>query len=169
MFKVGDKVVHPAHGAGIVTAIEMVDVLDEFNRYYVINPIASDMKLMVPVRMAEEIGLRPAVKLRDALKALDFLGEQPSSLPGDYKERQALIEERLRNADLVTVVKIVRDLSWLQWEDRLTAKDITLLGRARQLLVGELAVAANMGLEEAERKLQTALERELIQRTTAQT
>ncbi|HID87810.1 MAG TPA: CarD family transcriptional regulator [Anaerolineae bacterium] len=159
MFKVGDKIVHPAHGAGVVTGIETVNLLDEFSRYYIIDPIASDIRLMVPVRMAQELGLRQAVRLREAFRALDLLGKPPTPLPEDYKERQAQIEERLKDGDFVAVTEVVRDLYWLEREGSLTAKDTSLLDRARQLLVGELAVAAGIELEEAERELQAALER----------
>ena len=58
MYKVGDKIVHPAHGAGVIAAIEQKDLLDEFNRYYVIELAAQDLRLMVPVRTAPDIGLR---------------------------------------------------------------------------------------------------------------
>ena len=159
MFKVGDKIVHPSHGAGVVTGIETVDLLDGFSRYYIIDPIASDIRLMVPVRMAQEIGLRRAVRLREAFRALDLLRGPPAPLAEDYKERQAQIEERLKGGEFAAVVEVVRDLYWLQRESRLTSKDTSLLDRARQLLVGELAVAAGIGLEEAEQELQAALER----------
>lgn len=158
MFKVGDKIVHPAHGAGVVTGIETMDLLDEFSNYYIVDPIASDIKLMVPVRMAQEIGLRQAAGLRDAFRALDLLEMLPAPLPEDYKERQAQVEEKLKDGDFAAMVEVVRDLHGLQRESRLTAKDTSLLERARQLLVGELAVAADIGLEEAEQKLQATLE-----------
>jgi CarD family transcriptional regulator len=158
MFKVGDKIVHPAHGAGVVTAIETVDLLDEFSRYYIIDPIASDVRLMVPVRTAQEIGVRQAVRLQEAFRALDLLKGTPALLPEDYKERQAQIEEKLEGGNFVAVTEVVRDLYWLQQESGLTAKDTSLLERARQLLVGELAVTAEIELEEAKQELQAALE-----------
>ena len=159
MFKVGDKIVHPAHGAGVVIGIETVDLLDGFSRYYIINPIASDIRLMVPVRMAQEIGLRQAVRLQEAFRTLDLLGEPHMPLPEDYKERQAQIEERLKIGEFAAVMEVVRDLYWLQQTSSLTAKDTSLLDRARQLLVGELAVAAEIEWDEAERELQAALDR----------
>jgi len=161
MFAVGDKVVHPAHGAGVVMAIEQLDLLDGFNRYYVISPIGSDMRLLVPVKNAEQVGLRPAMKTRRLSRVLAILKAPPESLPGDYKERQAQVEERLRSADPELIGTVVRDLTWLRHESGLTAKDSDLLERANALLAGEIALVKGIGLEEAKRVLQSTLNRSL--------
>jgi len=161
MFAVGDKVVHPDHGAGIVTAIEQLDVLDEFNHYYVISPIASQMRLLVPIRNAEQIGLRPAVNTNALSKTLAILQGPPNSLPEDYKERQAQIQEQLRSADLESVCTVVRDLTWLRQMSGLTARDSELLQRATVLLAGEFALVKGVALEEAERELQITLHQSL--------
>lgn len=161
MFAVGDKVVHPAHGAGVVTDIEQLDVLDEFSHYYVISLIASDMRLLVPVKNAEQVGLRPAIKARRLSKVLAILKGFPNSLPEDYKERQAEVTERLRSADPQNVGTVVRDLTWLRQMKGLTARDTDLLDRAHALLASEVALVKGIALEEAERELQVTLSRSL--------
>ncbi len=163
MFAVGDKVVHPAHGAGVVMAIEQLDLLDEYSRYYVISLLGSDMRLLVPVKNAEQVGLRPAMKTGRLSKVLAILKEPPKSLPEDYKERQAQVEERLRSADPELIGSVVRDLTWLRHESGLTAKDAALLERANALLAGEIALVKNIELEEAERVLQSTLNNSLAE------
>lgn len=161
MFVVGDKVVHPAHGAGVVTAIAQLDVLDEFGRYYIISPIASDMRLMVPIRNAKQVGLRPAIKINRLSEVLTILQGPPNSLPEDYKERQAQVTERLRSADPEIVGTVVRDLTWLRQMSGLTTRDSNLLERASALLASEIALVKDIALEEAERELQLTLSQSL--------
>lgn len=161
MFAVGDKVVHPAHGAGVVTAIERLDVLHESTRYYVISPIASDMRLLIPINNVEQVGLRPAITIKKLSEVLAILQGPPSSLPEDYKERQAQVEERLRSADPEIIGTVARDLTWLRQMRSLTARDSDLLDRANTLLAGEIALVKGMALEEAERELQLTLSESL--------
>ncbi len=95
-FDVGDKIVHPNHGAGIIAAIEQSAVLDEFSRYYVIELAAQEMRLMVPVTMATEIGLRSVAGERRARDILKILKSEPVALPDDFKQRQAQVIGRIR-------------------------------------------------------------------------
>jgi CarD family transcriptional regulator len=110
-FEVGDKIVHPAHGAGVIAAIEQRDVLDDYSRYYIIDLAAQDMRLMVPVRTAKEIGLRSVAGQRRSRSVLKILEEPPEELPDDFKRRQALLTERLRTGDAEALATVVRDMA----------------------------------------------------------
>lgn len=157
MFKVGDKVVHPTRGAGVVISIESKDIIDEFDKYYVIDMVASRMKLMVPVKNAKEIGLRRAVKRSKALRLLNILRGHPDELPENYRERQARIAEKLKGGDAITIAKVVRNLHWRDQEKKLTAFDTKLFKRAKQFLIGELALAEDIEVEAANKQLEAAL------------
>ncbi len=157
MFKVGDKVVHPTHGAGVVISIESKDIIDEFDKYYVIDMVASRMKLMVPVKNAEEIGLRRAIKRSRALRLLDILRGYPDELPDDYRERQARIAEKLKSGDAIAIAQVVRNLYWWDQQKKLSAGDTKLFDRAKQLLIGELALAEDIEAEAANKQLEAAL------------
>lgn len=132
-------------------------ILDNYTWYYVVDLIASDIKLWVPVRNAEAIGLRRAVKEREMREIFGLLKGKPRSLPEDYKKRQAQVAERLYSGDVMAAAEVIRDLTWHRRENGLTKKDTALLEQAIQLVAGEVAVVKNIGLEEAQLKLQEKL------------
>jgi CarD family transcriptional regulator len=149
MFEVGDKIVHPAHGAGVIAAIEQKEVLDEFSRYYIIELAAHDMRLMVPVRMAEEIGLRSVAGEKRSYEILVMLESAPDELPDDFKKRQAHLMERLREGDAMTLAAVVRDMARRSIEKTYSPTEARLYEQARNMLGGELALALGMELEHA--------------------
>jgi CarD family transcriptional regulator len=88
MFDIGDKVVHPNHGAGQVTGIKEQDLLEQYHRYYVIDLTVDDRTLMIPVSKAEEIGLRSISQEAALSKVWHTLDATAKTLSGDYRERQ---------------------------------------------------------------------------------
>ena len=104
MFEVGDKIVHPQHGAGVVSAIER-DVIQGFGCYYVIDLAAYNRTLMIPVDKADDIGVR-AISAPDTMsEVLQTLTEEPVTLPGNYTQRQIKLGERLKSGDVFEVAR----------------------------------------------------------------
>lgn len=159
-FKIGDKVVHPYHGAGMVIDIEEKEFLEEFKRYYVIDLIAYERTLMIPIENAHEIGLRQAFKATAIPHIMDILRAPPERLPGNYRKRQAWIKEKMEEGDVESITEVLRDLVWYRREDRLTKIDARLYERAQMLLAGELALAEGIKLKEAKERLHAALKTE---------
>jgi CarD family transcriptional regulator len=158
MFDIGDKVVHPNHGAGQVKGIEEQDLLEQHQRYYVIDLAVDHRTLMIPVSKAEEIGLRSISQQADLSQVWHTLGAATETLPDDYKERQERIQEKLKTGDAVKVAEVVRDLSALKREDHLTSFDTKLLERAQQFLACELALVEGVPVSEAERIISETLD-----------
>jgi CarD family transcriptional regulator len=149
MYKVGDKIVHPSHGAGVIAAIEQKDLLDEYNRYYVIELAAQDMRLMVPVRTAPEIGLRKVATKKQSREILAILGSEADALPDDFKQRQALLAERMREGDLESLAVVVRDMAARSREKTYSPTEARLYDQARTMLGGELALVQGTEVEDA--------------------
>ena len=159
MFAVGDKVMHCAHGAGVITEKKEMQITDTPRCYLVIQLLGSNSTLMVPTDRAEE-RLRPACK-RATLRRLltSELAGEPEELPGDYKERQKHLEDKLKSGETIEWIEVIRDLTFRGEQDRLSSGDRQLLDRAMGLLSGELALAQGVPLEEAEPRLQSMVER----------
>ena len=157
MFKIGDKVVHPYHGAGMVIDIEEKKLLKERGRYYIIDLVASDGIVMVPTNNVQRIGLRRASGRRAISRAMNTLASTPDTLSSDHRERQARAQERLNTGDLIEVTEVVRNLAWRNSEAGLTMADNKLYQRAQTFLASELALAKDIELQEALERLQTAL------------
>lgn len=157
-YQVGDKVVHPVYGAGIVIGITRKSIAGDVRRYYVVDPMSYDMQVMVPVDKAKASGLRDVLKRSGIARVFRTLQDAPEELSDDHKERQALVDEKLVSANPIEIAKIIRDLSWLaRRKGRLGTTDTKLLDRARSLLAGELAIALDVDVETALERIQRAL------------
>ena len=151
-YGIGDKVVHPNYGAGVVTKVVRRTIGGGPRQYYLIEPLAlSDTEIMVPVERANGVGLRNAVKPSEMERALTALEALPDTLSTDHKERQALIREKLGSQDPHQLAEVARDLAAFRRMrgGRLGAEDIRLLKRSRECLAGELALVESLSFEAA--------------------
>jgi CarD family transcriptional regulator len=158
MFDIGDKVVHPTHGAGLVTGIKKQDLLEQYHRYYVIDLAFDDRTLMIPVSNAEEIGLRSISRQATLSQVWHILGAEAETLSDDYKKRQKRVQEKLKTGDVIKVAEVIRDLSFLKREDHLTSFDTKLFERAQQFLACEVALVEEVQVNEAARMISEILD-----------
>ena len=157
MFKVGDGVVHPVHGVGVVTDVSREDIIGT-HTYYAIEMLADNMRLLVPVDKADEIGLTKAPERKEAQEMLSVVSKEPGTLPEEHKERAAAIDRALRSGKVLRLARAFRDLAWRGHRDRLLTVDRRQLERMKLFLGGELAVARGMDLEEARRLIERTVE-----------
>ena len=158
MFKIGDKVVHPYHGAGRVIDIEEKKFLKDCGRYYIIDLVACDGIVMVSIDKVQKIGLRRVSGSRDISRAMNILASTPDTLSSDHRERQARAEEELKTGDIIKVTEVVRNLAWRNHQKKgLTMADNKLYQRAQTFLASELALARGIELQEAMEQLHTVL------------
>jgi CarD family transcriptional regulator len=162
-FVVGDKVVHPSIGAGTVTGTKEQELIAGFKHYYVIDIPAWESTVYVPVRKADELGLRSVLSREKIAGVLDILAGRPRPLPGDHRERQEAIEARMATGLPLEVAEAVRDLAWHKSAARLNQKDEQLMAHGRKLLASEIAVVLEIGVEEAYGAMDRALELAIAQ------
>jgi CarD family transcriptional regulator len=157
MYSVGDKVVHPGYGPGVITNVERRQVIGEAKRYYVIDMLSGGTILMTPVAQADKIGLRLAIDDVTIDQLLGMLAEPPNSLSPDFRERQEAIEERLREADIFVTTEVLRDMAWYGQARGLTKRDTQLMQRAEESVAGEIALIRDIEIQEAAENLQAIL------------
>lgn len=157
MFSAGDKVVHPGHGPGVIRCIERRQILEEEKQYYIIDMMTGGGTLMTPVTKANEIGLRSAISRAKAGALLEMLSQVPSPLPGDFKERQAGVQECLNEGDVFKSAGVIRDLTWHGHKRGLTKRDQQLKEKAEELVAGELALVKGIQLKEALEQVEAVL------------
>jgi CarD family transcriptional regulator len=141
-FSVGDKVVHPRYGPGLIARIERWEDTDEAKRYYVIEIPGQTLTVYVPVLKVDEAGLRPAVCSSKIPQVLGMLRSQPSPLSEDYKERQEQLGVILRGGQVMQLARMVRDLSWRRKRAHLTQKESDYLRQGQNLLAAEMALVS---------------------------
>ena len=161
MYAVGSKVVHPYHGAGTIVRVQEKTIGDSSNYYYIIDTIPSprEMRLMVPVEDAERVGLRrvgEASRLRDMLSALSEPPDE-DEIESDFRARKAIMTERLRSGQFQEVVKVVRELFAMSTRRSLGTTDRRFLEQGKEMLAGELALAADIERSEAMQEIEEKL------------
>ncbi len=156
MFKIGDKVVYPMHGAGIIEAIEEKEVLGETRKYYVLRLPVGDMKVMIPVSNYKEVGLRQVIDKEGVQKVFRILGEQSSSMSSNWNRRYRANLEKIKSGNIFEVAEVVRNLVMRDKEKGLSSGERKMLENARQILVSELVLATEMNEDKTKSMIERA-------------
>jgi CarD family transcriptional regulator len=160
MFEVGDAVVHPIRGAGVVTQIEELQRREGNKEYYRIKLVGQPRtSLMVPVSGARTRGLRHAIQQSRLGCVWRVLRAKAEQLPKNYRTRHAALEPKLRSGDLFQIAEVLRDLAWRRREDRLTTGDRRAYRKAMHFLVGEVAAVQHINVLDAEAQVRERLRR----------
>jgi len=156
-FKVGDTVVYPHHGAATIQAIEMRTVKGTEKEYLVLKVSQGDLTVRVPAENAEYVGVRDVVDREGLDKVFEVLRTEHVEEPTNWSRRYKANGEKLASGDVNKVAEVVRDL-WRRDLDRgLSAGEKRMLAKARQVLVGELALAEQSDEERADALLDEVL------------
>lgn len=156
-FKVGDKVVYPMHGAGIIEAIEEREVLGERQQYYIMKLPMGDMQVMIPLRSVEEVGLREVISPSQVERVFEVLQGEKTKMSQNWNRRYRANLEKIRSGDIFEVAEVVRNLSIRDREKGLSTGERRMLDSARQILVSELVLAQGLPAAEVERRLHEVL------------
>ena len=142
-FHIGDKVVYPNHGVGIIEQISSRTIGSTVEKFYLLKIKSSSLKVMVPFHNVNAVGLRRVVKNGEIQKILDFLADGECDNNADWKDRFKENSERMRTGSLLDVAAVLKGLLLLGQNKPLSFREKKMLERARYLLVSELAMARN--------------------------
>ncbi|AEG16643.1 MULTISPECIES: CarD family transcriptional regulator [Desulfofundulus] len=156
MFKVGDKVVYPMHGAGIIEAIEEKEVLGEKKQYYILRLPVGDMKVMIPIANCREVGLREVIDRASVPKVINILKGKSTAMSSNWNRRYRANLEKMRSGDIYEVAEVVRNLAKREKEKGLSSGERKMLENARQILISELALATELEEEKAQSLVDSA-------------
>jgi len=156
-FHIGDKVVYPNHGVGIIEQISSRTIGASVEKFYLLKIKASSLKVMVPFNNVNSVGLRRVVRNGEIQKILDFLTDGECSNNTDWKYRFKENSERMRTGSLLEVAGVLKGLLMLNQSKPLSFREKKMLERARYLLVSELAMAKNCEEPQIEDLLNKAL------------
>jgi CarD family transcriptional regulator len=156
-FKIGDKVVYPNHGVGIVEQISYAVVSGRTEKYFTLKVVSSGLRVMVPHSNVTTVGLRPVIRSNDAAKVLAYLEKGQFNSHHDWKHRFKENSERMRTGALMEVATVLKSLLALSRSKPLSFREKKMLERARHLLVSELATVRNTSEQVIEDTLTKAL------------
>ena len=144
MFSVGDKIVHPMHGAGVVQKIEEKKILGEVKQYYVLKLPCNDMDVMIPTDAELSVGIRKIVDKDDIEKAVAILSSQSSSMNANWNRRCRDNMDMLKTGDIFKVEEVVRNLTRIDRDKKLSAGEKKMLTNAKQVLVSEIILTCDL-------------------------
>jgi CarD family transcriptional regulator, regulator of rRNA transcription len=157
VFHIGDKVVYPNHGVGVIEQISSRTIGSAVEKFYLLKIAASSLKVMIPFHNAGSVGLRPVVRNGEVQKIVDYLSSGECINPTDWKDRFKENSDRMRTGSLVDVAAVLKSLLVLNQGKSLSFREKKMLERARYLLVSELAISRNCQESEIEQVLTKAL------------
>jgi CarD family transcriptional regulator len=149
LYKVGDKVVYPHHGAGTVVKKERREVLGEKREYLTIKILHNDMTVNVPSENADAVGLRKVIgedMVKVVVKALTGGGTQ---MPKNWNRRFKHNRDKMKTGDILELAEVVRNLSLRDSEKGLSTGEKQMFVKAKKILASELMYAKDMDEEEA--------------------
>ena len=149
MFKVGDKVVYPHHGAGVVERVEIRDIQGESKRYFILSFCGGDLKITVPEESTENVGLRGIIQKTEIKSVFKVLNEEQSQMPSNWNHRYKKNRDKIRSGDVFEVAEVVRNLSIREREKGLSTGEKRMLNQARQILLSEIIYVLNIDSEKA--------------------
>ncbi|MGI6204821.1 MAG: CarD family transcriptional regulator [Anaerovoracaceae bacterium] len=142
MYNIGDKVVYPMHGAGVIEGIESKEILGQEREYYILHVPGDNMKIMIPVDTADSIGVRRVIDRKDIKKVFDTLSDESTAMPSNWNRRNRGNTDKLKTGDIFEVAEVVRNLMRLEAEKHLSAGEKKLMTNARHILLTEMVLAA---------------------------
>ena len=151
MFKVGDLAVYPAHGVGLIEAIEEKEIGGNTLVFYVMRILDNDMKIMIPKNNTDAVGLRSIISPEEVERVYSILEEKDVKFtPQTWNRRYREYMERIKTGSIFDLAAVLRDLYILQMDKPLSFGEKKMLETAKSLLVKELSIARNKKEEEIE-------------------
>lgn len=156
-FKVGDKVVYPNHGVGVIEEVARRSIGDLESRFYCLRILSTDSTVMVPVDNTDAVGLRKVLTRREVTRVMKTLKDGEVTTYDDWKGRFQANSEKMRTGDIRAVAEVLKSLTMLNEVKPLSYRERKMLDRARFLLISEVAEASGKESDDVETQIDSAL------------
>lgn len=157
MFQVGDKIVHPMHGAGVIDSIVTKKVNGVVRDYYIMKLPMGGMLVMIPTQNSEEIGVRPIIGPDEADRVIAAIPDIEVDMTANWNQRYRENMLRLKSGDLTEVARVVKGLVQRDGSRGLSNGERKMLHSAKQILISELVLSQSCSYEEMEERINKAL------------
>ena len=156
-FKIGDKVVYPNHGLGVIEQIEKREIGDRLEEFLRLRIVGNDSTVMVPRGNTANVGLRPIVSRKEIESVFDVLKDTRIKVFDDWKGRFQENSDKMRTGSITEVAMVFKSLTHLSLQKNLSYRERRMLDRARYLIVSEIAEVEKMKTEDVEIKVDKAV------------
>lgn len=163
---IGQKVAYPSQGVCMVEQIENKTIGDNSISFYSLRVLSDNSIIFVPTANAESVGIRPVISSIQCQVLIDKLSTDFEAVSCDWKTRSREFTEKLQSGDVFEAVDVLKKLSFLGHEKKLSFREQTLLEKSKFLIISEITnanVADEDGLRgEIERLVECACEKHLL-------
>ena len=154
-FSVGEMAVYPAQGVAEVVGVEETEISGTVISFYVLKIMDSDMRIMVPLAKAQEVGLRQIIEEDEISEVFDILKEKEVHVDKQtWNRRYRGFMEKIKTGSLFEVAEVYRDLYRLKSTKTLSFGERRMLDTAKNLIVKELSVARKISENKMEREIE---------------
>ena len=167
IFKVGDKVIYPNHGLGVVELIEDRTILGTTCGFYKLRMISNDTTVLVPVGNVESVGLRRAIDDVEVEHLFVLLSDGKVDKHQNWKGRFKDNSDKMRTGSIYDVVDVLKNLTLLSKSKNLSFREKRMLDRAKFLVVSEISEVVSQSSDEISERVSSSLERCFVVRTRA--
>jgi len=157
VYQIGDKVVHPMHGAGVIDSVVQRKVSGKMQDYYLLKLSAGSMMVMIPTDNTEEIGMRPVVSGKEAVALLGAMEHIEVDMTQNWNRRYRENMVRLKSGDLLEVARVIKGLMLRDDQRGLSNGERKMLHMAKQILISELVLAQSLPYETVEKRVDQVL------------
>lgn len=156
MFKIGEMAVYPAHGVGVIEAIESRDISGNKQDYYIMRLLSNGMTIMIPTDNAQSVGLREVIPFKEISKVYKILKDRDVEIDNQaWNRRYREYMEKIKTGSVFEIATVLRDLYLLKSEKDLSFGERRMLDTARSLLIKELSIAKKSPEEHIEKDLRS--------------
>ena len=157
MFQVGDKVVHPMHGAGVIDSIVDEKIGGVVRSYYVFRMPACGLVLKIPTANSGAVGLRAVVDAASADLVIASLGNLEIEMTTNWNKRYRENLERLKSGNLYEVARVIKCLMRRDMERGLSTGERKMLHSAKQIFISEMVLAKGMSYSDIEGQVNASM------------
>jgi CarD family transcriptional regulator len=158
-FQVGDKVIYPNHGLGIVERIEEKTILGTTCGFYHLRIVANDTTVLVPVANVDGVGLRRAITDEEVERLFGLLGDGKIDNHQNWKGRFKDNSDKMRSGSIYDVADVLKSLTFLAKSKSLSFREKRMLDRAKFLIISEVSEVKRETAASIEGRVDSALER----------
>lgn len=157
MYRVGDWVSYPMHGAGVVEDIEERDVAGEIQSYYVLKFSVNGMIVKVPVDNIDEVGLRDVISREQCKEVISRLSQNEAEDTSSWNRRYRENLDKLRTGNIFDIADVVRSLTLRDRKKGLSTGEKKMLNNAKQILLSEISIVTTLDIDSVEKQIEESI------------
>ena len=161
MYSVGDNIVYPSHGAGVIENIEAREIEGVMHHYYVMRIPLGDMKVLIPVDGTDKIGVRDVIPASEADNVIEYFKVSEIDANHNWNKRFRENMVKIRSGNIKEVASVVKSLMVRDKTKGLSTGERKMLANAKQILISEIVISKKTTYEAVDEELKSIIDEEL--------